>query len=184
MDGNKILDGLTRKEAIKFVKRVREMELGVCLACKLQLPAHCPSGDYDCEKCCSRGIFAYYAERDKPRWNEPKPSGWVKPPVSDAIGFHTKGFCPNCREQFYSQDIDDHHAEIARTNARRFLEAWRDLNGGPGEWGIWKSPHGWEPWRGGFDKIPECITYATKEAAQYIIDNHSEQLRLLNGGRG
>jgi hypothetical protein len=87
-------------------------------------------------------------------------------------------------EVFY--DGADHavRAEIARTNARRFLEAWRDLNGGPGEWGIWKSPHGWEPLRGGFDKIPECITYATKEAAQYIIDNHSEQLRLLNGGRG
>jgi hypothetical protein len=172
MEGNKILDGMTKEEAIKFVKQIREMELGVCLMCKLQLLAHCPSGDYDCEKCCSRGISAYYAERDKPRWKEPD---WK-------AGF---GLGEIGREFFYSDaGSAENAAEIARTNARRFLEAWRDLNGGPGEWGIWKSPHGWEPLRGGFDKIPECITYATKETAQYIIDNHSEPLRLLNGGRG
>jgi hypothetical protein len=126
-------------------------------------------------------ISAYYDERDKPRWKEPEPSGWAEPPVSDAIGFHTKGFCPSCREQFYSKGVEDHHAEIARTNARRFLEAWRDLNGGAGRWFIADKGNGLRPYEYGLCAyVIGEITFATEAAAQYIIDNHSAQLRLLN----
>jgi hypothetical protein len=193
--GNKILDGMTRDEALGCVCHRANSGSGEYFVkdglVYLWVSDLGIKDDASVSVQFTSAITAYYAERDKPRWVKPEPSGWAEPPISDAIGFHTKGFCPNCREQFYSKGVEDHHAEIARTNARREVEAFIRANGGAGtpekNWIIVFDPYrnqwitedcgdGWMYFG--------MITCATKELADEVIRRFPAQLRLLAGEAG
>ena len=76
-----------------------------------------------------------------------------------------------------------HHAEIARTNADRYLREWVRLNGGPGLYTIVYDCDGHFRVEGYPHFIVEvgALTFKTCEAAQYIIDHHSDLLRTVVG---
>jgi len=193
MDGNKILDGLTREQALGCVMPTIRADGGEagswwfvcdgkiypcpdCIGIKTKT-GHCQRS---CRDCWRDAFTAYYAERDKPRWAEPQPV------MANTI-LKSGDYCN--AEVFY--DGADHavRAEIARTNARREVEAFIRANGGEGKYSLVlrRSKNELMWWIHGFSDEGfdiGSITCANEDLAAEVICRYPEQLRLLNGGRG
>jgi len=110
---------------------------------------------------------AHYAKRNKPRWITPQMVRYSYP-----VSRH------------YYETEHDYSREIAADDARHFLEAWRDANGGDGMYCIGTTP------KGEFCVMMlgarglGVIGFASREAAQHIIDTKPELLRALMPGVG
>jgi hypothetical protein len=122
-----------------------------------------------------RIISAYYAERDKPRW--------VKPDVAAQYGCGGKGSL----EYFYDGgfESESRKAEIARTNARREVEAFIRANGGEGRY--WIQHNTIEKFFVlllSSTSIPGAFGCATETLAEAVIERFPAQLRLLAGEAG
>ena len=186
MDGNKVLDGMTREQALSHVYVNADGSNifyynGQTYLCPEDLHLTSCSCTNCCERDCWRdALTAYYAERDKPRWAEPQPV------MSNTI-LKSGDYCN--AEVFY--DGADHavRAEIARTNARREVEAFIRANGGEGKYSLVlrRSKNELMWWIHGFSDEGfdiGSITCANEDLAAEVICRYPEQLRLLNGGRG
>jgi hypothetical protein len=181
MSMSSILDGMTLDEALgclmPSIKNngqpggtiyfVHDSKVYVCPDCIgiMTKTGHCEG---PCRACWESAITAHYAAQEAKKWHEPLEHwrSWI-----DGEGN---------QEHFYCRE-NGRAAEIARTNARRWLEEFARLNGGAGEYVIRKFGSAWVVIGKDSADLGE-ITFATREAAQYIIDNHAELLRLLIGG--
>lgn len=173
-----VLDGMTRGQALENIYPMITDGDGVSLIIggrsyrcpgQLGLKEDCGSKHGSCVNCMKHHINAHYnaleAEK-KPTWVEPKTTAIV--PVIGAM------LC----ELYYTTHTDLMNAEIARANARRVVTAFRDANGGPGEWTIYDKDMYITT-----ETLPAfgAITFATKELAEEVRRRYPSELRLLAG---
>ena len=177
-----VLSGMSREEALSrlynitfdgkksthfFINRPNQIQEAQSLGCPSfgGLPENCGLGH---RKCWQAAINAYYDEAE-PKWAEPEAQHRVKPLFSSTS------------EEFYGDPLESKDAEIARTNARRKIEAFIAANGGSGDTEIQASFGGKLiaviiAWHG-----VGAITCATSELAEEVIRRYTDELRLIAG---
>jgi hypothetical protein len=172
---SEILKGMTREQALGCLCEFSDVpgnwalvKDGKIYGCPEDLgltPITCPNTIKStmCRACWEAAINAHYNDLEKPKWVEPYMDTLRKPEL-----FHIRG------------SSDGHLPEIARTNARRRIEAFVAANGGGGKWcfivesrvvtSIQSEPY----WVG-------TIGCATRELAEAVIEHFPDELRLLAG---
>jgi hypothetical protein len=120
-------------------------------------------------------INHHYDDLEKPKWVEPKPIylQTVTSPKPDRV------------ENFYCFHVADLDAEIARTNARRRIEAFVAANGGGGHWVVFWSytDSCFKPFHRmiGMGLDIGTIGFVSRELAEAVIERYPAELRLLAG---
>lgn len=174
---NNILEGLTRELALSCIARYQDGSGAVFVYdgkiysrpkdIGLTDGAFCPWADT-----WSHLINKHYDAQEAGKWA--KPEAW------DSVDVDVSG--GKTQEYFYGKWPYD--AEVARTNARREIEAFIAANGGPGIYEVRYEMvgRGLVSFKCQTDtKWPGLITCTTKELADEIIRRFPAQLRLLAG---
>lgn len=169
---SEILRGMTREQALGCVLHGKDNPASgffvhgktVCMYVADLFPGK--SGVYVDE--FKAAINAYFDEQEKPKWKMPELRR------ACGVGYHVM-------EDFYNLPIDI-DAEIARTNARRKIEAFIRENGGSGDCFIWfnDSDSVFCVSTTSVNRIG-AIMCATRDLAQAVIELFPDELRLLAG---
>jgi hypothetical protein len=186
---SEILKGMTREEALgklcEFSDEPGNYALvhnGKLYGCPCDLgiaPKDCPNTFKcaQCGVCLSTAINAYYDEQDKPRWVE-------------LVRLFAQGVRCAGAEAFYADNLNGElAAEIARTNARRKIEAFISQNGGFNDGLEDVTGAGWGIYWSGTAFITDVfeyagageITCATRSLAEAVIERYGDELRSLAG---
>jgi hypothetical protein len=180
-----VLEGLTREEALACVFMVYDRGWGwfVHNGIVYSDPYHIGLPVHGCQMTVldwKQLINAYYDAMDVKKGKK-----WVDVavPLFNECVYGGVGF-----EEFYGNagdSVGDIRTEIARTNARRKIEAFIRENGGSGTWAIWHNVE-----LKAFMPISTCplntqnvgtISCATRELAEEVIRRYTPELSLLCG---
>jgi hypothetical protein len=188
---NEILDGMTREEALLcvFERRTADKDGFKSATFRANNNSQLKDDSYGCPgqmllteedcggpcaECWERHINAYYDAKEaasKPRWVEP----------SEQHVYLTGGY----PDLHYSTNV---RAEIARTNARRKIEAFIKANGGSGcdqliHYGVNIGKSACSVYETSMNTLG-TIYCATRELAEAVIEKYSDELRLLCNKEG
>jgi hypothetical protein len=112
-------------------------------------------------------INAHFNSLEKPKWVEPKKDTY------EIADFTEDVYADSCKE------LSD---EIARTNARRVIEAFIKANGGSGKLSLYRNDKGeYRTIRNRNGMTPDIGAFCccSNDLAQAVIDRYSKELALL-----
>jgi hypothetical protein len=175
-----ILEGLTLEQALGCLCDSDEGTMLVISkkihACPNRIGIKCPECGHNCRACWESALTKHFDAQKASKWVEPKIAGY-------------ECSWPGFAECSYIRlGTEEHEAEIARTNARREIEAFIRANGGPGKigsyyciyWNSFQSTFETGCGTGGYAYIG-LIACATRDLADEVIRRFPSQLRLLAG---
>jgi hypothetical protein len=184
---SEILSKMTREQALGCVHQEFRQATGglfvlhgIVYNCPSDIGLADPHVNCDCSEncfsCWKQALNAHYDALEKPKWVEPESKcSWVVYP-------RREGCNEKLREHFYAPYVEA-EAEIARTNARRRIEAFIAANGGGGRYTIYWNEDEFLAFNSSCSETIDigAITCATEELAEAVIERFPDELRLLAG---